>query len=73
MKILKKLISFLVMGCLQVGLILFGWGFDNISGFLKHPVRAIFIVSIMLMMLSSALFMEKSNVKFTRKGKKENN
>jgi protein-S-isoprenylcysteine O-methyltransferase Ste14 len=71
MKIFKKLISFLVMGCLQVGLTLFGWGFNDISGFFKHPARVTIVLSIMLMMLISAFVMEKTEVKFRRKGKKK--
>ena len=71
MRTLKKMISFLVMACLQVGIVLLGWGFGDLSGFFKHPARIVTVAVIVLMMLVSAFIMEKAEVKFTRKGKKQ--
>lgn len=66
----KKIIGLTFTGVLQIGLILFGWGFNDLSGFFIHPARIISIVVIMIVMWSG-LFIYKAGAKFIRKGKKQ--
>jgi protein-S-isoprenylcysteine O-methyltransferase Ste14 len=62
LSILKAIVSLLVYGFLLIGVPLLGWGIDDLTEFLAHPVRVIFLLGAIFISIFYAWFMPKNNL-----------
>jgi protein-S-isoprenylcysteine O-methyltransferase Ste14 len=70
MKMLRKIIPAAIFGVVYAGLMLVGWGIDDLSGFFSHPARTILFAVTITVNSLTMFFKDRSGVEFDKKGEK---
>lgn len=60
-KFFQSFLAMMIVGFIQVGLALLGWGIDDFAGFVSHPARMILLVVLGITSVVFAWFMPKNS------------
>ena len=61
----------LVFGLVSGGLMLWGWGVDDVAGFLSHPARAVFFLVTVVVNSVTMLVVSAKGIELMNKGERE--